>query len=53
MPPHPCTPGLPQGLTVRIFRREDAPDDFEQAMQVRTEVFVIEQQVPTEEELDE
>lgn len=53
MPPHPCTPGLPNGLTVRIFRTEEAPQDFEQAMQVRTEVFVQEQHVPVEEEQDE
>lgn len=43
----------PNKLTIRIFRKEDAPQDFERAAQIRTTVFVEEQGLPLEEELDE
>lgn len=40
-------------FTIRRFRREDSPVDFELAMALRTEVFVGEQNVPPDRELDE
>jgi predicted GNAT family N-acyltransferase len=40
------------GLTIKRFRREEAPADFERAIALRTRVFVDEQQVPIEEERD-
>jgi len=40
-------------LIIRTFRKEDAPTDFEHAVQIRTAVFVEEQGLPVEEELDE
>ncbi len=46
-------PQEPARLIIRIFRKEDAPADFERAIQIRTEVFVEEQGLPLEEELDE
>jgi predicted GNAT family N-acyltransferase len=41
------------GLTIKRFRREDSPDDFELAIGLRTVVFVDEQSVPIEEEQDD
>jgi predicted GNAT family N-acyltransferase len=46
-------PQEPARLTIRIFRKEDAPADFERAIRIRTEVFVEEQGISLEEELDE
>jgi predicted GNAT family N-acyltransferase len=40
-------------LITRRFKKESSPLDFERAMQVRIEVFVEEQNVPMEEELDD
>jgi predicted GNAT family N-acyltransferase len=43
----------PDGLTIRRFRRETSPEDFERALRLRLEVFVEEQAVPLEDEQDE
>lgn len=40
------------GLTIKRFRREESPADFERAIHLRTVVFVEEQAVPVEEEQD-
>lgn len=44
---------LPDGLVMRVFRREQSPTDFEQAIRIRTEIFVDEQNIPADLELDE
>lgn len=53
MTPQTPNAGLPEGLICRTFRREESAQDFELAMQVRTEVFVTEQRVPLDEEQDD
>lgn len=40
-------------LYVRRFLKADAPEDFELSMRLRTDVFIQEQSIPTELELDE
>jgi predicted GNAT family N-acyltransferase len=41
------------GLTMKRFRKSESPSDFEQALHLRTVVFVDEQAVPMDEERDE
>jgi predicted GNAT family N-acyltransferase len=44
---------LPTPLVIRRFTREESPLDFDLALHLRQEVFVLEQAVPFEEEQDE
>lgn len=41
------------GLAFQSFLKAESPSQFEQALRLRTQVFVHEQQVPAEEEQDE
>lgn len=48
------TPAYPSSsFVVRRFTREESPSDFDLAVQIRMTVFVEEQQVPVEDELDD
>lgn len=44
---------MPTPLVIRRFTREESPLDFDLALDLRKEVFVAEQSIPLEAELDE
>ncbi len=43
----------PIQFTIRQFKKEESPQDYAQVMQLRTDVFIKEQQVPEDREQDE